>query len=79
MTEPRDKAVTQRAEDPDARKEGDDSVDPPSYPTTDDSTADDRPPPTTIGWGARIGLAVVVVVVVIVVLHLTGVVGPATN
>lgn len=55
-------------------------MDPPSYPTTDDSAAEDRPAPPTTSWGVRIGLgAVVVVFVLIVVLHLTGVVGPASN
>lgn len=55
-------------------------MDPPSYPTPDDSAAEGRLAPTTMSWGVRIGLAAAVVaLVLIVVLHLTGVVGPASN
>jgi len=75
-----ERRVSQRAEVPGAREEGDNPMNPPSYPSTDDAAADEGPRPSPMGWGARIGLAaVVVVIVLIVVLHLTGVVGPAAN
>jgi hypothetical protein len=55
-------------------------MDLPTHPESDDSDPDRAPSGATTSWATRVAIAVLIAAVaVIVLLHLTGVVGPASN
>jgi hypothetical protein len=54
-------------------------MDLPTHPESDDSDPDQAPPGGTTSWATRLAIAVLITAVaVIILLHLTGVVGPAS-